>query len=351
MASAVLAARVLLAGVFVVAAVGKLMDLPGSRRALVGFGVSESVANYAGTLLPFLELAVAASLLVQPSARWGAAGALILLGAFVAGITRALMRGQTPDCHCFGRIHSAPAGRSQIGRNSVLAAVAAFVIVEGPGPTINGWVAARTAAEVVAVLLGTAVLLLLAACFQLWRDRERFSAAIAELSRTGMRPGLSVGTLAPDFSARDMDGAVFTLEDLRSRGLPVALIFGEPGCGPCSAILPALPRWQQNLAGTLTIGLVGLPTYVRYDRLAAKTGASIREVYERDPELAREVDELNALLTSYRLRATPSAVIVTSEGTIASATVDGRPAIEALIHLAVARRGAVGLAAGQVVAV
>jgi hypothetical protein len=66
-------------------------------------------------------------------------------------------------------------------------------------------------------------------------------------------------------------------------------------------------------------------------------------VYERDPVLAEEADELNGVLAAYRLTATPSAVLVTPEGTIASATVDGRLAIEALIRLAVTRRGAPGL--------
>jgi uncharacterized membrane protein YphA (DoxX/SURF4 family)/thiol-disulfide isomerase/thioredoxin len=351
MGTAILGARVFLAGIFVVAAVGKLVDLPGSRRALGEFGVTESVARYAGTLLPFAELAVAAALLVQPTARWGAAGALVLLAAFVAGIAHALSRGQAPDCHCFGRLHSAPAGRAQIARNTILGAVSIFVIAAGPGPTIDGWIAARTAAELAAVLLGAAALSLLAACLYLWRDRRPFRVAMAGISQTGARPGLPVGSLAPDFSTRGIDGEIFTLEELRSKGQPVALVFGSPGCGPCSAIAPDLPRWQETLAGTLTVGIVGVGTYLRYESAADELDVSVKEVYEHDLALAQEVDELNELLVAYRVHATPGAVIVTPEGTIASATVDGRPAIEALIHLTVSRRGAVGLAASQAVAV
>jgi uncharacterized membrane protein YphA (DoxX/SURF4 family) len=77
MDSVVLAARLLLAAVFVVAAVGKFMDLPGSRRSLVGFGVPEGLSNALGTVLPVAELAVAIALIPRPSAQWGASVQLL----------------------------------------------------------------------------------------------------------------------------------------------------------------------------------------------------------------------------------------------------------------------------------
>ena len=60
-------------------------------------------------LLPAAELATAAALLFAATARWGALAALLLLAAFIFGLTRALRRGETPDCHCFGQVHSEPA--------------------------------------------------------------------------------------------------------------------------------------------------------------------------------------------------------------------------------------------------
>ena len=110
MATAVLALRLLLAGVFLTAGIGKLRDLPGSRRAVADFGVPERAARVVGLLLPLAEIAIAVSLVPAPSARWGALAAAILLAAFIVGIARALSRGEQPDCHCFGQIHSAPAG-------------------------------------------------------------------------------------------------------------------------------------------------------------------------------------------------------------------------------------------------
>src|SRR5438552_6717067 len=110
MGTAALAIRILLAAVFATAGVGKLRDLEGSREAMRDFGVSERIASPAGLLLPLGELAAAVLLVLRPTAQVGAALALVLLLAFVAGIANALRHGVTPDCHCFGQIHSAPAG-------------------------------------------------------------------------------------------------------------------------------------------------------------------------------------------------------------------------------------------------
>jgi hypothetical protein len=50
---------------------------------------------------------------------------------FAIGISVNLARGRTPDCHCFGQLHSAPAGWKTLARNRVLAVVAGFVLWEG----------------------------------------------------------------------------------------------------------------------------------------------------------------------------------------------------------------------------
>ena len=45
---------------------------------------------------------------------WLAFAAIVaaLLLAFVGGIAFNMARGNAPDCHCFGQLHSEPAGRS-----------------------------------------------------------------------------------------------------------------------------------------------------------------------------------------------------------------------------------------------
>ena len=125
---ALLIARLLLAVVFFVAGFAKLADLPGSRQALQDFGVPAVLVNPFGVLLPLAEIVVAVALILPVSAWWGALGALALLLLFVAGISYNLARGRTPDCHCFGQIHSSPAGRPTLIRNLLLAAIAGFVV-------------------------------------------------------------------------------------------------------------------------------------------------------------------------------------------------------------------------------
>src|ERR671919_410967 len=165
MDAALLIARLVLGAVFTIAGVAKLADLKGSRQAIVDFGVPSALAAPLGLLLPLAELAVAATLLPASTAWWGAVGALALLLLFVVGISVNLARGRKPECHCFGQLHSAPAGPKTLARNGALAAVAAFVVWQGSdgvGPGPLGWVGGLTATQLIAVFLVVAVLALLA---------------------------------------------------------------------------------------------------------------------------------------------------------------------------------------------
>ena len=128
---------------FLVAGLAKLADLVGSRQAMRDFGVPTRLATPFGLLLPLAELAVAVALIPTAWAWWGAIGALALLLLFVGGISYNLARGRQPDCHCFGQLHSAPAGWPTLIRNLVLAALAGVVVAFGrstPGPSVwTGW--------------------------------------------------------------------------------------------------------------------------------------------------------------------------------------------------------------------
>src|SRR5919107_2092013 len=167
MDAALLIARLVLAAVFTLAGLAKLADLKGSRQAIIEFGVPSAIAAPLGLLLPLAELSVAASLLAASTAWWGALGALALLSAFVVGITYNLTRGRKPECHCFGQLHSAPAGWKTLARNGVLAAIAGFVLWAGyeggrAGPSALSWVGALSTAQLLGLLVGVLVLFLLA---------------------------------------------------------------------------------------------------------------------------------------------------------------------------------------------
>ena len=96
--------RVALATVFAVSGAAKLAAPRLTRMTVLDFGVSRALAPAVAVCVPALELAVASSLLVQPWARWGAIGALVLLTGFSVAVVVNMRQGKSPDCHCFGQL-------------------------------------------------------------------------------------------------------------------------------------------------------------------------------------------------------------------------------------------------------
>lgn len=331
-----LAIQVFLASVLAVAAVGKLADLDGSRRALTAFGAPPRVASVGGAALPLIELVIASLLVLHPYARWGGVAALLLLLAFAGAITRAMSRGEAPDCNCFGALHSAPAGWRALARNVFLAVLAAVVAVRGPGPAIDDWISDRTAAELVAVAAGLASAALAAMALRTWWQNRALRRELegARQRIAAIPPGLPVGALAPAFEVPAEDGSVLTLASLLGRGRFVALVFVRPGCGPSESLIALVQRWHRGLGDRLTIAVVGAGSVARYRRSSWR---ALADAVEHDPALLEENDRLYELFETYKLVATPSAVVLTPEGTVASATADGAPAIEALLRVALTR--------------
>jgi uncharacterized membrane protein YphA (DoxX/SURF4 family) len=126
-----LMARLALAGVFIVAGLGKLVDRTGSRQAAIDFGVPPVLAAVMAISLPVLELALAVALLPAITAWWAAGGILVLLALFLGGIGINLARGRRPACHCFGQLSSGPIGWKTAARNVVLGAIAGIVVWQG----------------------------------------------------------------------------------------------------------------------------------------------------------------------------------------------------------------------------
>ena len=89
-----LAARLLLAGVFGVAGIAKVADVEGSRRAIAGFGIPEKLAAPLGLGLPVAEILIAVALIPLNTAWAGAITALAVLLTFSVGIAVNLARGR-----------------------------------------------------------------------------------------------------------------------------------------------------------------------------------------------------------------------------------------------------------------
>jgi peroxiredoxin len=343
-----LIARLLLALVFAVAGAAKLADRQGSRQAIVDFGVPSAIVAPLGLVLPLAELAVAATLLPSSTAWWGALGALALLSLFLVGITYNLARGRKPDCHCFGQLHSAPAGWKTLARNGLLAAVAGFVIWEGyeggAGPSALSWLGALSAAQLLGLLGGVLVLALLVGQWvflvHLLRQNgrllvrlEALEASVAEAgsvapSQNGtpvnQAEGLPVGSAAPDFSLSGLHGETLTLEALRSSGKPVMALFTDPDCGSCNAMLPDVSRWQEEHAQELTLALISRGEVEENKTKASEHGLS-NVLVQKDWEVSE----------SYEVRGTPSAVLISPDGKIASPVAGGTEGIRGLLSYAV----------------
>ena len=354
---ALLLARLLLASVFMVAGVAKLADREGSRRALADFGVPTTLATPLGMLLPLAELAVAAALIPASTAWWGAAGALVLLLLFVVGISANLARGRKAECHCFGQLHSEPAGWKTLARNGVLAVVAGFVVWQGyggAGPSAVGWLAGLSAAQVAGLVVGLAVLGVLAAqswmLLNLIKQNGRLlmrvealewgpgSGATSPNGSVATQPslGLPIGDTAAEFELPGLHGETLTLESLRAAGKPVMLLFTDPNCSSCTAMLPEIRRWQKEHAEELTISIVSQGT-VEENR-AKSTEHGLRGVL-----MEQEWDVSEA----YKVEASPSAVLVRPDGSIGSQVLEGPDAISDLLAYAVGKRSRLPLHSGD----
>jgi uncharacterized membrane protein YphA (DoxX/SURF4 family) len=106
--------RMLLAVIFLIAGLAKLVDRVGSRQAFIDFGFSDRLVGPFALVLPPIELTVALLLVFNTTTWIGAITTFSLLLSVIGAMTYNLAKGRKPDCHCFGQIHSDPIGSGTI---------------------------------------------------------------------------------------------------------------------------------------------------------------------------------------------------------------------------------------------
>ncbi|MEP6923898.1 MAG: MauE/DoxX family redox-associated membrane protein, partial [Pyrinomonadaceae bacterium] len=331
-----LIARLILAAVFGVAGIAKFADREGSEKAIVNFGLPESLAKPLTVLLPLAEIVTAILLLPLATAWFGAIAATALLLAFVAGIIYNMARGNAPDCHCFGQLHSEPIGWSVLIRNLLLTTIAVFTVAAGridAGASAFAWFGELTTGEriqfvfnlifvgfFIVIFFGIRNVFKTQLMFQRQLEILELTAnengARREIEREDARrpsPGLPIGAIAQDFAAMDLDGRQITLEHLLMLGKPILLFFVSPTCNPCKALLPSIEGWQAEFGTKLTMVLV-----------SSGAVAENRQKYEQVADFAtillqkeREISRM------FRSEWTPSAVLINTDAIIGSVLATG----------------------------
>ncbi|MCV7149422.1 MauE/DoxX family redox-associated membrane protein [Mycobacterium riyadhense] len=269
------AARLLLGAMFAIAATAKLADRPGTKRAAVAFGAPSVAAAYVGSAIVATEFGIAALLLTAP--RYGALAALVALTGFSAAVSVHLTRGQRLECHCFGRLSQGQLGWPTLARNGCFATLAVFVALNGQFGLLLTFFAI--------VLLG------------LWTG----PAAYRRL-KSPTTPGLALA---------DRAGRTWTFDSLLEARKPLVLIFSQPGCGACDALLPEVAQWQQD--GRVAVALI--------------SGGPANHTVPLEL-----IDERRAWFAAYNITATPSAVLIDGDRKLTTAR--GTTAIRELVNRA-----------------
>lgn len=338
-----LVARLLLALVFGVAGIAKAADPNGSRRAMIGFGVTEKLASALAWILSAVEVLIAIALIPLNTAWFGGLAAFILLLIFAVTIAVNLARGTSPDCHCFGQLHSEPVGWSTLARNLVLMAIAALIVARGigdPGLSAIGWISGMKPLEAANLILSSAVVVLLGACAGYLRrlfgqystllsridamkkviDEDYAEPPVARPDAAGPVEGLPIGAPAPDFSLAAIGGGQVTLDTLLTHRRPVLLLFVSPNCSPCEALRPHIKVWERDYGTRLTIAVLSKGDLKENERRMAGYEAGYI-LLQSDSGVAEE----------YMAKWTPAAVLVRQDGRIASQVSYGDEDIRALV--------------------
>lgn len=112
-------ASVLLGVVMCAASFSKLR----TGRAWESQGAALGAPRAIVPIVPWVELALGALLIVQVASTAVSIAALVLLGAFTTLLAVNLARGRRPVCACFGEWSAKPLGPGHLARNGALVAL------------------------------------------------------------------------------------------------------------------------------------------------------------------------------------------------------------------------------------
>jgi peroxiredoxin len=327
--SFVAALELVLAGIFLLAGLAKLIDLKSFRQSLGEFSVPYVFIPFFTVSILVLELMVGTTLLVPRLAITGAFLAVLMLIVFTGAILVQLAKGNAPHCHCFGQIDDRPIDRATIARNGVLVMIAGWILwqeaILGPVGGL-GWLSDLTGFQ--RIVASALMVLFIVSAIEGWILLfllQQFGKTLATRADNDIDAatdvGLPVGEIAPEFELPSTNQASLSLSQLRAIGLPLLLVFSKQGCTFCEELLPDLKQWAMDHGNELTPVLITSGDREYVDRIAV------------DPGLPQTLLQNGKSITQhYGVKGVPAAVFVSPNGRILSELAVGPPDIRMLVE-------------------
>jgi thiol-disulfide isomerase/thioredoxin/uncharacterized membrane protein YphA (DoxX/SURF4 family) len=328
--------RLILAALLVTAGIAKFADFKGAEKAARGFGMTGSLATAGPVLLSAAEIVVGGMLLFTSVSWYGAIGMAILLLSFIAMMAYQYVKGNAPDCHCFGQLHSEPVSLKSIARNVVLLGLTSILVYRGPAS--QGTAFQDITAATLPIILSSLSVIMLAGVLLYLRKLVVMQAAIGRrldaLEATGNanvpidhehatdpHQGLPIGSPVPDFELKALNGERITRHNLLGDSKPALFFFVSPTCEPCQALLPEFANWRRELSDYIRMYFVTSGAAEENER-KFRDGGGIPVLLDDERKFALAVGG----------RWTPTALLVDSDGKIVSHVAAGDFAIGDLVE-------------------
>ncbi len=117
-------------------------------------------------------------------------------------------------------------------------------------------------------------------------------------------PGLKIGTAAPDFSLKDLNGNMVKLSDYK--GKKVMLNFWATWCPPCKAEMPAMEKFHGEVGEDVVILAVNIDARYNVKAYVDKMGVTF-------PILLDEKDQVN---NDYQILTIPTTFFIDKKGIV-----------------------------------
>jgi hypothetical protein len=303
----VVLARLFVAATFIVSGVAKLITPAGTRQAVAELKAPAWMAAPVSWGLPVVELVLAGALLTGWTGRWAAASAAIFLAVVSVPVARAMLRGESPNCNCFGKLSRSGVSSRTLARNSALVLVAAL----GAAGSVNVADAVRSNGPT----LNLAYFLAAVSALEAWviwhlvlQNRRLVLSASRPEGEEGPGPTrrqpspLPAGAPAPEFDLPCPEGGRRSLQDLLALGPEGAvLVFVAPGCAGCQPVIEHIA----TLSG---------PGPVAIAVLARRGAAELSVLLGRDGATATVLECDAGVAAAYGVTVVPAAILVGTDG-------------------------------------